>query len=148
MAPAVPPLVSSPELVEAELFLRRMSTSDGRWSGRNKAVTVTARGGRGTVDCIVKMRAGLENPSMAPLPYLCEWLAAALAHHLGVRAAAPYEVIITREFAESIDDLAVKTIALSSLGSTFGSGFVGAPFTQLTADLPSAGTPRLLLNFV
>jgi hypothetical protein len=116
--------------VEAELFVRRMA------KGRNGAILVSARGAQGAVDCVVKLSAGLENPALAPLPYLLEWLAAAVAEQLGVRAAHPHEVQITPEFAGAIGDPAVRKIALASLGPTFGSEFVGPPFTQWTVELP------------
>jgi hypothetical protein len=122
-------VVGPPQVVEAELFVRRMK------AGRNRALVVTARGDNGAVDCVVKMAAGLEVPSLAPLPYLCEWIAAALAPFFGIRCAPPFEVIVTREFAESLEDQEVRKTALASLGSTFGSGFVTG-FTQLPVELP------------
>src|SRR5579859_1485540 len=125
MAPSPAATVSKPEIVEAELFLQPLA------SGRNKPALVTARGNNGPVDCVIKMAQGLETPFLAPLPYLCEWLAAALAPFLGVWVPRPYEVLVTEAFARSIDDPRFKAIALGSIGSTYGSEFVGMPFTQL-----------------
>ena len=122
--------VQSPESVEAELFHRRMDR------GRNQAILISARGANGLVECVVKLAAGLENPGLAPLPYLLEWLAAALAPHLGVRACRPYDVSIARAFADAIKDAGIREVALASLGSTFGSQFVASPFTQWTAEMP------------
>jgi hypothetical protein len=99
--------IAGPAQVDAELFIRRMTT------GRNKALLVTARGGAGSVDCVVKLRGLVENPALEPLPCLCEWLAAALALHMGITTPTPYEVNISKAFAQSIGDAEIKTAALA-----------------------------------
>lgn len=136
--------VEAPEIVEAEVFHKEME------GGRNKAALVSARTSGGElVECVVKMAAGLNNPASAPEPYLFEWVAAALAARLGILAARPYQVVITKEFAESIKSAKFKDIALASLGKTFGSRFQAAPFTQLPAQMSpeQRGAAELLLAF-
>jgi hypothetical protein len=129
--------VVPPEAVDAELFQHRMMVGD-KPAGRNKAILVTARGPTGPVDCIVKLRALVENPALDPLPSLCEWLAAAIALHIGVTTPKAYDVNITSAFAEAVRDEEIRNAARKSLGSTFGSQFFGPPssFTQWTAELP------------
>jgi hypothetical protein len=134
-----------PEVIEAEVFHRPME------GGRNKAALVSARSKDGLlVDCVIKMAAGLENPAQAPAAFLFEWLAAVLAARLGICAARPYEVTVSREFAEAIKDPVFRRIALASIGSAFGAAFMAAPFTQYTADMPHAElleTAAMLLAF-
>jgi hypothetical protein len=124
--------VATPDELEAELFHHRMK------SGRNNAVLVSARGTGPLVQCVIKMSAGLENPSLAPLPYLLEWLAAALASVLEIRVARPYRVVVSDAFARSIRDPDIARIALASLGCTFGSEFGQPPLSQWMSDLPHA----------
>lgn len=130
----LPPVrIASPPKVEAELFVREMR------SGRNGAVLLQARGADGVaVECIVKLAAGMakEHSAMLPLPYLCEWLAAAIGKVLGQRVAHPYEVIITKAFAEALPDPMQRAIALNSLGSAFGCEHFSAGSSQYTVELP------------
>jgi len=119
--------------VEAELFQREMKT------GRNGAVLVLARGDDGVaVDCVAKLAKAVasDQAAMLPVPYLCEWLATAIAGVLGIRTPAPYEVVITKEYAEAITDEKQRRIAIGSLGSAFGCEHVSGGTSQYTLDLP------------
>jgi hypothetical protein len=119
--------------VEAELFQREMK------AGRNGAVLVLARGDDGlAVDCVVKLAKAMapEQVAMLPVPYLCEWLATAIGGVLGIRTPAPYEVVITKEYAEAITDEKQRRIALGSLGSVFGCEHVSSGTSQYTLELP------------
>ena len=101
-------------------------------AGRNRALHVGARGDDGAlVDCIAKLPGLMENGMMHPLPSLLEWLGAGLAIELGVPTPAPYELIVAREFADSIRVDEVRVGAMQSLGSVFGSAFVRG--TQMVA---------------
>src|SRR5689334_3743409 len=91
--------VEPPECLEAEVFHRRMDR------GRNKPLLISARGTSGLKQCVIKLTAGLELRTLAPLPFLCEWVAAALAPHLGVMAPLPYEVVITEAFAQVLQSV-------------------------------------------
>jgi hypothetical protein len=125
--------VAIPTRVEAELFVREMKT------GRNGAVHVRARDAQGVaVDCVVKLAGGMakEQRAMLPIPYLCEWLAAAIGTALGMTVAAPYEVIITKEYADAVTDAKHRAIALAALGSVFGSKYASAGTSQYTLELP------------
>jgi len=125
--------IVGPTRVEAELFIREMK------AGRNGAVLVQARGADGVaVECVVKLAKAMarEHASMLPIPYLCEWLAAAIGRALGIRVCTTLEVVITNDYAEALADLGQRAIALGSLGSAFGSEHVSAGVTQYTADLP------------
>jgi hypothetical protein len=108
-------------------------------SGRNGAVLLQARGDDGApLECIVKLAKAMakEHAAMLPIPYLCEWLAAAIGRALGIRVAVPLEVFITREYAEALTDPKQRAIALGSLGSAFGCQHVSAGSSQYTVDLP------------
>ena len=106
---------------EAELFVRAIET------GRNKPIIVGARQQDGDmVHCVVKLAARMEGgAAIHPIACLNEWVAAAVADHLGIAVPRPYEIIISREFAESIAHAEVRRHALASLGSTFGSEYLG-----------------------
>lgn len=126
-------LVAGPTRVEAELFIREMK------AGRNGAVLLLARGADGiAVECVVKLAKAMapEHAAMLPIPYLCEWLAAAIGRVLGMRVAGPLEVVISKEYAEALTDGKHRAIALCSLGSAFGSEHLSAGTSQYTAELP------------
>jgi hypothetical protein len=108
-------------------------------AGRNGAVLVQARRADGVaVECVVKLAKAMakEHAAMLPIPYLCEWLAVAVGHVLGMRIPAPYEVIITKEYAEALTDPKHRAIALDSLGSAFGCEHISAGTSQYTVELP------------
>ena len=115
--------VTPPLRVEAEGFVRAMT------AGRNRAVLVVASSAGGMVECVLKFSDCLGGT--APVPHLIEWFAAALGRLLGVDVEDPYEVVVTSAFAESLEE-PWRAVALRSLGSAFGSGFRGAPYTQWT----------------
>ena len=105
----------------------------------NGAVLIQARGADGeSVECVVKLARAMarEHASMLPIPYLCEWLAAATGRSLGIQVASPLEVAVTKEYAEALADTKQRAIALGSLGSAFGSEHVSAGVTQYTIELP------------
>lgn len=118
-----------PPQVEAELFIRPMT------SGRSGAALIRARGQAGPVDCVVKLAGSLP---MAPLEYLSEWVATAIAARLDVPVPEALQVEVGAEFALSIQEPKYRAIALKSVGSAFGSRLVTAPFVQW---LPAAKPP-------
>lgn len=137
--------IAPPVVVEAETFHRLMS------SGRNKALHISARAVSGeTVDCVTKVPGLMENPTLHPAPCLFEGLASLLASQLGVTTPRPYEVILSREFAESVDHPSVSAGLSRSLGSVFGSQFVpGTPMVRgelLDIGLRRAGSVLLAFD--
>lgn len=114
----------SPKILEAELFHRELQ-------GQSRALVVTARSEEGDpVDCIVKLSSRLKFP---PTEHLREWLACALGAVLGIRVPTPYEVVITEDFANAIDDVEVRRDSLKSVGTIFGCSIFDAA-TQFTAS--------------
>jgi len=105
--------IAPPVPAEAEVMHRRMS------AGRNKPLLLGCRAASGElVDCVVKLSACLE--SVAPLPYLAEWCAAAFGQLLGISVPEAFQVEVTDAFARSLDP-PWRDIALRSLGVAFGS---------------------------
>jgi len=126
-------VVEAPRRVEAEMFLRPMTT------GRNGAVLLRARDPEGApVDCVVKLAKAMaaEHAQLVPIPYLCEWLAFAIGRTLRFPVPAAYDVIITKEYAEAILDDAHRNVALGSLGSAFGCQHVSEGTSQYLLELP------------
>lgn len=103
--------------------------------GRCGAVLITARtADEVPVECVVKLDKRL---TMPPAEHLREWVAAEVGRHLGVDVPASYEVVITRAFAQSIDDLNIRSVALASLGSAYGSHVVTGVGPATIEALPS-----------
>jgi hypothetical protein len=122
----VPHRVTPPVRIEAELFNKQLS------SGKSRPIVVSGRGASGaSVECVVKLVPRLTIP---PSEYLFEWVAVAIAKVLVIQTPDPFEVIITKDFAEAIDDPAVRTDAMKSVGSTFGCKFM-AGYSQWVGPL-------------
>ncbi len=115
-----PSTVSLPR-IDAETYYRDMT------SGRNGAVLLggATLSGR-IVDVVVKLSDRLRG--YAPVPYLTEWLAAAIGQRLGINVPEPFEVVITPEFGKSLRD-PIRTSVMKSVGSAFGCRFF-PHFTQ------------------
>lgn len=77
---------------------------------------------------------------MPPTEYLFEWVAAALARELGIRVPEPYAVMISRAFADSINDPVIRQDAQRSCVLSFGCHFLPGPLTQWAPVL--AGHPE------
>jgi hypothetical protein len=117
--------------LDAEVFHREMK------AGRNHALLIGARrDDDALVECVIKLPGLMENPALHPVPSLLEWMGAALARELGIYTPEPYEVIVTRAFAESIPRGELRPGAVRSVGSVFGSGFVRG--TQIAPDILDA----------
>src|SRR6202034_4451251 len=108
-------------------------------AGRNGAILIQGRGAdKVAVECVVKLAKTMapEHAAMLPIPYLCEWLAAAIGRVLGIRVPPPFEVVITKEYAEAIAPEKHRTAALGSLRSAFGCEHVYVGTSQYTLELP------------
>lgn len=128
--------VAPPRRVEAELLLRSMK------AGRNGALLVQARTAEDApVECVVKLKAAMaaDHGVLVPFPYLCEWFAAAMARVLGIHVPEPFELVVTKAFADALLDDKERTIARASIGSAFASGYVSKGLTQHTKELPDPG---------
>ncbi len=127
--PSLPPEITAPSELQAELAGRRLG------SGRNRPLTVYARGtasGVPSIECVVKPRNRLP---MAPLEYLCEWVGSAIATCLGLRTPRGFPVRVDQLFADSVMDPDLRADLRQSVGLCFGSEFVSDGFTQHTPEL-------------
>ncbi len=120
-------------------------------SGRNRALLLSARDAAGLrVDCVVKVPALMENPTLHPLPSLLEWVGAAIARALQVPVPEPLNVRWSRALALATIDATWREALLASSGSVFGSTFIaGLPLVRadlLEASLRGAALRVLLLD--
>lgn len=118
-------LVTAPEILEAETFERQMSV------GKHGAFLVGARGEGASEQCVVKIDARLLMP---PREHLLEWIAAVVAERLGVRVPGSFAVRIVPAFADTIADPVLAAQARCSLGTVYGSRFLGPGYTQWPTD--------------
>lgn len=86
---------------------------------------------QGWVDCVVKVPALMENPTLHPLPSLLEWVGVAIARALRVPVPEPLNVRWSRELAAATIDATWREALLASSGSVFGSTFIaGLPLVR------------------
>lgn len=132
----LPPEITSPVELEAEIAIRRLG------SGRTQPIALRARAvdsSTESVDCVVKPRQRL---AMAPLEYVCEWVGSALALTLGLRTPRPHRVRIDGVFADSVIDPVLRQDLRGSVGLAFGSEYVSDAFTQYATGLVLSTTQR------
>lgn len=132
----LPPEITAPWELEAELAIRRLG------SGRTRPIALHARATEPNVksiECVVKPRQRL---TMPPLEYLCEWVGSALALAMGLRTPRPHRLRIDSMFADSVADPELREDLRASIGLAFGSQYVSDGFTQYAAGLALSSTQR------
>lgn len=88
--------------------------------------------------CVTKLSARLDLPQTT---YVFEWLAAAVGRAIGLNVPEPIAVEITKEFADAIDDPALRALVQRSLGLAYGSTFEKG-YTQITVDYALSSAQR------
>lgn len=108
------PPVQPPARVDAETFHKELM-------GSHEALLVSTRGLGGAAECVIKLSERLGDH---PKPYLCEWVATAVAAELGVHVPDPFAVRISRAFARALPDGPLRRDALASTDVAFGCRFM------------------------